>query len=39
MCFMNCPYEDVEGECTNSKMMGTEHSFCREEDEEEEDGS
>jgi len=36
MCFMNCPYEDYWGECSNTKMMGTEHAGCRNEEDEEE---
>ncbi len=31
MCYINCPYENYYGECTQPKMMGTEHSGCREE--------
>ena len=28
MCYMNCPYEDHEGECTDSSKMGAEDSGC-----------
>ena len=39
MCYMNCPYEDFHGECTDPKMMGTEHSGCKEPTEPDEDNA
>ena len=28
MCYMNCPYENYDGECRDSKMMGTPKAGC-----------
>ncbi len=28
MCYMKCPYENFDGECRDSKMMGTSGSGC-----------
>ena len=36
MCYMNCIYEDWEGECNNSKMMGTSMAKCCIEESDEE---
>lgn len=35
MCFMNCPYENWEGECSRAKNFNPSIAYCRQEEAEE----
>lgn len=32
MCYMNCPYEDFHGDCTQGKNIPAD-AYCREDEE------